>query len=94
MAEEGAGEKRPLPNRKANRPSRTIYEITESGRTEFDKLLRQLWYKDERQYYEFDIGLFFLHSLPREEVLKALQERISSMEGTLQYLHSHEEKTI
>ena len=91
MAEESLV-KKAATEQEGNRPSRTIYEITDSGRAEFDKLLHQLWYKDERQYYEFDIGLFFLHSLPREEVLKALQERISGMEKTLQYLHSHEEK--
>ena len=91
MAKEGLV-KKAATEQEGSRPSRTIYEITESGRAEFEKLLHQVWYADDRQYYDFDIGLFFLHSLPREEVHKAMKERISGLEKTLQYLHLHEEK--
>ncbi|NMC83880.1 MAG: PadR family transcriptional regulator [Anaerolineaceae bacterium] len=88
LAEEHFVEKL-LVEQESNRPARSVYQITESGREEFLRLLRENWQHTERQYYSLDICLFFLNSLPLAEVkhyLAALQE---NLRVSLQYLQNH-----
>jgi DNA-binding PadR family transcriptional regulator len=73
-----------------NRPSRNVYEITEKGRAEFLRLLRQTWSRVERTYFNLDIGLFFISSLPKEEVLSFVKERLAHLEGMRAGLDRHE----
>lgn len=88
LAEEGSIEK--VATEKAGaRPSHTIYQITDAGREQFLRLLREMWRKVERQYFPFDIGLFFLEALPIEEVKGYLQERIAQLEWVLQHVSEH-----
>lgn len=72
-----------------NRPSRTIYQITEAGQAEFLRLLREVWSKVERHYYTIDIGLAFMEVLPIEEVKGYLQGRIAQLEGIVQHIVEH-----
>ena len=55
-----------------NRPSRSVYRITEKGRKEFMHLLKDTWSNVERTYFSLDIGLFFLSALPIADVKKAV----------------------
>ena len=71
------------------RPARSVYQITDQGRREFLQLLRNSWRQAERQYFSLDICLFFLESLPLDEVKNYLQLRQSSLQTTLEYLSSH-----
>jgi DNA-binding PadR family transcriptional regulator len=73
-----------------NRPSRIVYQITPAGEEEFLRLLRESWQNIEREYYEVDICLFFLNRLSTGEVKKYLQARLAQLEGSLNYLQSHE----
>ena len=57
-----------------NRPSRSIYQITEAGRAEFLRLLREVWNEPERQYFAIDVGLAFMNALPAEEIKGYLQK--------------------
>lgn len=77
-----------------SRPSRTIYQITEAGHEEFQKLLRETWFNEERQHYSLDLGLFFLKSMPKEEVLAAFEGRIKGLEAGLAELRRHREERM
>lgn len=77
-----------------NRPSRSVYQITDAGRAEFLRLLRAGWQDRERQYYEIDVCLFFLERLPRTEVLAYLEQRMEELNRTLSYLARHEEEQM
>lgn len=76
------------------RPSRIVYTITETGRTEYLRLLREIWQSDARDYSPLDIGIAFLRDLPRDEVRGYLAGRIAGMETGLGYLRAHEAETM
>lgn len=71
------------------RPARSVYQITEAGRTEFLRLLRESWRQVERQYFALDICLFFLESLPLDEVKTYLHSRQSALQTALEHIQSH-----
>lgn len=73
-----------------NRPSRSIYQITPEGETEFMRLLREGWQRLEREFYDIDICLFFLDRLSLAEVKQYLQARLFHLENSLNYLKQHE----
>ena len=75
--------------RKGNRPSRIVYRITDSGRKEYFRLLRQLWTEDDDTLYSFDIGVFFMRSLSKSEVKELLDHRIAAMQQKTAYLDRH-----
>jgi DNA-binding PadR family transcriptional regulator len=76
------------------RPSRSVYQITESGRAEFLRLLRENWKQVERQYFSIDVGLFFLESLPREEVKTYLKTRQKALQTALAHIQSHRDEQL
>lgn len=73
-----------------NRPSRNVYQITAQGRQEFLRLLRGIWREFDRQFFPFDIALFFMPALSREEVLGYLGERVAQLEAVLSHLDAHQ----
>lgn len=76
------------------RPSRTIYAITENGRREFSRLLREVWGALEQQYYEIDIGLSFMSALKPGEAEEYLRKRIGGLAKKLEYLDSHQAEEL
>ena len=76
------------------RPSRSVYQITDAGRTEFLHLLRESWQQFEREYFPLDICLFFLNSLPLEEVIKYLKARKDILQSALEYVQGHREEQL
>jgi DNA-binding PadR family transcriptional regulator len=72
-----------------NRPSRTIYQITDAGRNEFMRLLRQNWQEVEHQQFDFDIALFFMDALSEEEIEEYLKGRVARLETTLEQIRAH-----
>jgi DNA-binding PadR family transcriptional regulator len=76
------------------RPSRTVYRITETGREEFMRLLRETWREGERQYFTFDVGLAFGEALPVEEMISYLRGRVAQLESALHHLTVHREETL
>ena len=89
LAEEGSIEKVGT-EREGKRPSRSVYRITPAGRKEFLRQLRQVWGEYDRQFFPFDVGLFFMDALPREEIIDHLRRRIGHVEGVLEYLDEHQ----
>jgi len=88
LAEEGFIEKVST-EKEGGRPSRSIYQITKTGRTEFLRLLRQVWGETERHYFAFDVGLFFMEALPVEEVKDYLRGRVAQLEAVVQHVTAH-----
>ena len=76
------------------RPSRTVYQITDSGREEFLRLLREVWDRIEEQTFDVDIGLTFVGALPRDEVQGYLNKRVTHLEHILQYLDTHQAEEL
>jgi DNA-binding PadR family transcriptional regulator len=76
------------------RPSRTVYQITDAGREEFLRLLREVWGDLERQYYAIDIGLAFMEALSIEEIRGYLRARIAQLEGILQHVTAHRAEVL
>ena len=93
LAEEGFVEQIGVEQEGA-RPSRTVYQITETGRAEFLRLLREVWASFERQYFAIDVGLAFMSALPVQEVKQYLQQRVTMLEEVLQHIQEHQEEQM
>jgi DNA-binding PadR family transcriptional regulator len=93
LAEEGFIEKVGT-EQEGSRPSRTVYQITDAGREEFLRLLREVWDDVEEQYFTFDIGLSFVSALPIEEVKDLLRKRVKNLEHIVQYLDAHQAEQL
>lgn len=68
---------------RGNRPARTVYAITDTGRGEFERLLRELWWEYRPAIDPFRVALSFMNCLPREEVLAALRQRAGGLRSAL-----------
>ena len=86
--------KKAATEKEGGRPSRSVFQITDEGHVEFERLLREVWNTVNRQFFPFDIGLFFMHVLPREEVLASLSNRVDQLEKVLQYLDQHQSESM
>jgi DNA-binding PadR family transcriptional regulator len=89
LAEEGMIEKIAT-EKEGNRPSRSVYQITNAGRDEFLKEMRAVWGDLERQYFAIDVGLAFMSALPPEEIKRYLHRRVKTLEEAAHYLDGHE----
>jgi DNA-binding PadR family transcriptional regulator len=76
------------------RPSRSVYQITDAGRAEFLRLLREGFSQIDRQTYLLDICLFFMGALPLEEVKNALRVRQAELQKVLTYVRSHRDAQL
>ena len=54
---------------------RITYAITDRGRQEFMRLLRDYWWGEQPAIDPFQVALTFMDRLPRDEVLAALRQR-------------------
>jgi DNA-binding PadR family transcriptional regulator len=57
------------------RPARTRYTITDVGKEEFDRLLRDYWWDRKPFIDPFQVALTFMNRMPRDELLRALTFR-------------------
>lgn len=80
--------------REGKRPSRSVYQITDTGRTEFLRLLRTVWSELERHYFSIDIGLAFMDALSSEEIKDYLRQRVAQLEEILKHLDSHQQEVL
>jgi len=76
----------------SRRPERRLYRITERGRRELAELLRKNYFKIEREYYPFDVGISLMPLMSREEVLEALDMRIRVAETHIRELRREKER--
>ena len=93
LAEEGFIEKIGT-EQEGGRPSRSIYQITEKGRQEFNRLLREVWSDPERQYFALDVGIFFMNALPREDVADYLRTRAAQLQRIIEHTRGHQSEQL
>ncbi|WP_327048176.1 PadR family transcriptional regulator [Microbispora sp. NBC_01189] len=72
--------------REENRPERTVYEATETGRETLRQWMRAMLSTPAREFPEFPAALAFLPVLPPQEALAALRQRIAALEARLSAL--------
>jgi DNA-binding PadR family transcriptional regulator len=66
-----------------NRPERTEYVMTAEGDKQFQSLLRAAWWQVERGQEPFFGAMCFLHEMPREELIAAVQARVNRQEAQI-----------
>lgn len=66
--------------REGRRPERTVYEITDAGRREFDDWLTALLAQPAKEYLQFEAALSFIAGLSPEDAVAALQERCNVLQ--------------
>ena len=93
LAEQDLIEKTAI-EKEGSRPSRSIYQITTTGQAEFLRLLRKVWSEVKRHYFPFDIGVFFVDSLPADEIVGYLQDRAKRLEASILYLAAHQAEQL
>jgi DNA-binding PadR family transcriptional regulator len=72
--------------------TRAVYAITESGRAEFKRLLREAWRTPCRVLpSSLYAAISFVDELPRAEVLEAIDEQIAALEQQLAQWNAGEE---
>ena len=70
-------------NREGKRPERTVYQITEEGREEFEAWLGDLIENPIPDYPAFTAAVSFLGYLPVTLVLQALRGRVVALESAV-----------
>jgi DNA-binding PadR family transcriptional regulator len=93
LSQEGFVEKVSV-EKEGRRPSRSVYQINQVGRDEFLRLLREGWQQVEQQYFTLDLCLFFMHALPKEEILAYLRGRQEALRGVLQHIQDHRDEEM
>lgn len=66
-----------------NRPSKTLYSITENGEVEFTRLLHEIISNDAPQPLDILPALCFLPALTEVEVIAAIEKRVEIINGFL-----------
>ena len=77
--------------REGRRPERTVYTVTESGRTEFRDWLAELLAVPVKEYTSFEAGLSLLPGLPPDDALAALEQRAQRLTMELRAMESMRE---
>ena len=66
-------------SREGQRPERTVYAITDSGRTEFREWLTELLAEPQYEYPHFVAALSLVAALPPDEVVRLLGDRLARL---------------
>jgi DNA-binding PadR family transcriptional regulator len=66
--------------REGKRPERTVYDITETGRTEMHEWLSELLSVPVKEYLQYEAGLSLLGAIPPDEAVPLLRMRCDSIE--------------
>jgi len=95
MAEEGLIEPAHIEHND-KQTARTVYTITERGKAEFERLLRQYWWELKPTIDPFQIALSFMDDLPASELQDALRHRADQLHTfilTLNHAKTEETRT-
>ena len=68
------------------RGARIVYQVSERGRAEFQRLLLEEWHQVKRAVDPFYVALTFMTELPRDELLAALRRRTAVQHADLEFL--------
>ncbi len=64
--------------------ARTEYAITERGKHEFERLLRDFWWNMKPIVDPFQVALTFMNDLPRDELIAALRHRARMLQSIVE----------
>ena len=81
-------------NRSGRLPERTVYAITDEGRAEFMRWLRELLRTPVKEYTQFAAGLSFIAILQPAEAISLLEERAQLLETQIKERRSHLDDTM
>ena len=80
-------------SREGRRPERTVYAITDAGRTEMTDWLTDLIAIPVKEYLQFEAGLALIGALAPDEALDALRLRLRQLELSLAQSEATREMT-
>ncbi|WP_141211023.1 PadR family transcriptional regulator [Enemella dayhoffiae] len=73
-------------DREGNRPERTVYRITEAGRTALDNKVRDWLREPAQEFPQFPVAIGEIHHLPDDEAAAMLTERIVALDARIETL--------
>ena len=68
-------------DREGNRPERTTYDITDEGRAALRSSVVSMLAQPQEEFPEFAVAMGEAHTLPKDEVIAALRERVTVLEA-------------
>jgi DNA-binding PadR family transcriptional regulator len=74
--------------REGRRPERTVYRLTDDGRTEVDEWMAELLGRAAKEFPQFEAGLSLMGVLAPDRVVELLHERIAALQGRLSELEA------
>jgi DNA-binding PadR family transcriptional regulator len=77
--------------REGRRPPRTVYEITDAGRTEMDDWLSELLSVPIKEFPQYEAALSFLPGVPPDEAVALLRRRCEAIEVRLDQLQASDD---
>jgi DNA-binding PadR family transcriptional regulator len=77
--------------REGRRPPRTVYEITDAGRTEMDEWLSELLSVPIKEFPQYEAALSFLPGVPPDEAVTLLRRRCEAIEVRLDQMQASED---
>ncbi|WP_214414456.1 PadR family transcriptional regulator [Sphaerisporangium fuscum] len=81
-------------SRDGQRPERTVYALTDAGRTELREWLRELVETPEHEYPQFVSALSLIGALPPGEVVELLGRRLSHLAEQRAGIQAEIDKTL
>lgn len=89
MASEGLLEMYEAPDRKGG-TTKKVYVLTPDGEKEYRHLLSEYWWEPRVVYDPFQIALTFRQDLSKQELISALQMRITAAEESVAHLRERQ----
>ncbi|NIK55309.1 PadR family transcriptional regulator [Kribbella shirazensis] len=74
--------------REGNRPERTVYQVTEAGRAEFDDWLSELLGTPSREFHPLEAGLAYLPGLQPDRAVELLEQRLQAVDAEIEELNA------
>jgi DNA-binding PadR family transcriptional regulator len=78
--------------REGNRPERTVYQVTDAGRAEFDDWLSELLGTPSREFHPLEAGLAYLPGLPPDRAVELLEQRLQAVDAEIEELGAAHER--
>ncbi|HKW08577.1 MAG TPA: PadR family transcriptional regulator [Candidatus Dormibacteraeota bacterium] len=69
--------------KEGGRPERTVYALTDSGRTVFIQVVSEIVSQPRREYPYFAAGLMFMHHLGADEAARLLELRAQALQQVI-----------
>ncbi len=69
--------------KEGNRPERTIYRLTDSGRTTLLQVVSEIIAEPRREYLYFSAGLMFMHHLDAATAAELLERRAQALQAVI-----------